>query len=126
MLISEFLDLIGQLPVHEVTFALGNRNFLLVHITQNLSTGWAIRRKQFFERPCSEIHAGFGHYRVDNLGCTVEISTTGGVITQSSTANTVFVLLVPLLSSLFVLLNQLDVPQGHRTQVKRINYIAVS
>ena len=115
LLVAEFLDLLGQLPVHVVAFALSDLGFLLGDVAQDLGTGRTIRRKELFDRPGSKIHAGFSHNRVDDLAGAVEVGPAGCVIAQAGAPNTLFVLLIALLSGFFVLLNELNVLQGeHR------------
>ena len=111
LLVAEFLNLLGQLPVHEVRFALGNGSFVLSDVTKDLRAGRTIRREQFFDRPGRKVDARLSHNRVHNFAGALEVRSTGSVIAQASTADAVFVLLIALLAGFLVLLGQFCVPQ---------------
>ena len=112
MFVTELFNLFRQLPVHKVGFALSNLNFFLLYVTKNLGSGRTIRREQLFDGSRGKIYAGFGHNRVDNLASAVEVSATGGVVTHTSAADALFVLLIALFTGFFVLLGVLNVAQS--------------
>ena len=125
LLVAEFLDLLGQLPVHEVAFALGNLCFVLGDVAQNLCFGRAVRWKHLFDGAGCKVDAGLSHHGVNDLGCTVEVGSAGRVVTHSGALDALFVLFVALFAGVFVFFHQLDVAQGQTAQVVVHDHVAV-
>ena len=125
MLVAKLFNLLGELPVHEVALALGNRRLLLSHVTQDFGLGRAVRREHLFDGAGSKVNAGFGHHGVNHLGCAVEVGSTGSVVAHAGALDALFVLLVALLAGLLVLLNQLNVAQSQSVKVLVMDQVAV-
>ena len=58
---------------------------------------------------------------MNNLGCTEEVSPTGGVIPQARALESLFVLLVPLLAGFLVLLDQIKVSHTNLLKVEQVD-----
>ena len=125
LFIAEFFDLLGDLPVKPVAFALGDLHFVFCDVAQDLRFGRTIGRKQLFNGAGSEIDASFGHYRVHDLAGAVEIRASRCVIAQSGAPNALFVLLIALLTGFFVLFGQLNVLHGHHGQVVGVQNVRI-
>ena len=121
LLVPKFLDLLGELPIHEVAFALGPLLILVAHVADNVRPYWAVRWEQFLDGTRLEVNTRLGHHRVYHAGRTLELCATGGVIAHTRALEAFLVLLVPLFACLFVVLDQLDIlerdlgqfPLGH-------------
>ena len=113
MLVAELFDLLSQLPVHVVAFALSLLDLGLIHVAKDLGAGGAIWRKHLFDGTGGEVNAGFCHGRVHNFAGAHEGCTAGGIIAHARTLQTLFVFLVALFTGLLVVLDQVHVAQGN-------------
>ena len=115
LLVAELLDLLSELPVHEVALALGDVGFVLGDVAQDLGLGRAVRREHLLDGPGGKVDAGFGHHGVDHLGRAVEVGPARGIVAHTRAPDALLVLLVALFAGVLVLLHQLDVAQGKGT-----------
>ena len=81
LLVSVFLDLLGQLPVHVVTLALCLGDFLLGNFANDLRLHWSIGWEQFLNRTSSKVYTSLSHNRVNDFGSAHELCTSRSVVT---------------------------------------------
>ena len=63
-LVAEFLNLLGQLPIHVIALALCDLLLVFGGVAENVRAHRTIRREQFFDRAGHEVHARLGHHRM--------------------------------------------------------------
>ena len=115
----ELNHLLGELPVHELLFALGLFQLGLRDLTGDKFLHRTISRKQFLNDAGRKVYAGLGQHGMHDLGRALKVGATGGVITQTRAAQALLILLVTQRPGFLVALNELQKLAGDHHHVGR-------